>query len=124
VTEVFGGDRAAFDAASPASLLAAHAGAYAGHVAVFTHGGQDAQFGPGQVKNAQRAQAAGFTVLTETSPGGGAYRARSPEGARLRDRRPGASPRPRGARRRLMPATREGGPRKPGARLHRVRLRT
>ncbi|WDG19013.1 alpha/beta hydrolase [Microbacterium sp. Clip185] len=71
VTEVFGGDRAAFDAASPASLLAAHAGAYAGHVAVFTHGGQDAQFGPGQVKNAQRAQAAGFTVLTETIPGEG-----------------------------------------------------
>lgn len=71
VKDVFGGSRAAFDAASPASLMAARPGAYAGHVAVFTHGGQDGQFGPGQVRNAQRAQAAGFTVLAETIPGEG-----------------------------------------------------
>lgn len=71
VKDVFGGNRAAFDAATPEALMAARPGAYAGHVAVFTHGGQDAQFGPGQVKNAQRAQTAGFTVLTDTIPGEG-----------------------------------------------------
>lgn len=71
VQEVFGGSRAAFDAASPAALLAAHPGAYAGHVAVFTHGDQDGQFGPGQVANAARAQAAGFTVLADAIPGEG-----------------------------------------------------
>lgn len=71
VKEVFGGNRAAFDAASPVALLAAHPGQYAGHEAVFTHGEQDAQFGPGQVANASRAHAAGFAVLTQTIPGEG-----------------------------------------------------
>ncbi|MDQ1127949.1 alpha/beta hydrolase-fold protein [Microbacterium sp. SORGH_AS_0888] len=67
--EVFGGDAAAFEAARPTSWLTRNAGSYGGHAAVFTHGDQDATFGPGQVANAAAAKAAGFTVYETTLPG-------------------------------------------------------
>lgn len=69
VREVFGGDRAAFDAASPAQQLALHPGAYDGHVAVFSSGENDGTYGPGQKRNAALAQAAGFTVTSVIIPG-------------------------------------------------------
>ncbi len=64
IAEVYGGDRAAFEAASPAAALAAGAGGYSGHLAVFTSGAEDSVFGPGQHENARRAVDAGFTVST------------------------------------------------------------
>lgn len=72
VAEVYGGDRAAFDAAKPAAIMAtAPAGAYAGHTAIFTWGGADTTFGPGQQSNAEAARAAGFTTLTHVVEGAG-----------------------------------------------------
>jgi enterochelin esterase-like enzyme len=71
VADVFGGDRAAFDGATPAAQLADNRGAYSGHVAVFTQGDQDTTFGPGQVANATLAQQAGFTVYADTIAGEG-----------------------------------------------------
>lgn len=69
--KVFGGDAAAFEAAKPAAVMAAHAGSYAGHTAVFTSGSADDTFGPGQQANADAARAAGFTVQFVTIPGAG-----------------------------------------------------
>ena len=71
VRDVFGGDREAFEAAKPSAVLAANPGAYDGHVAIFTLGGADETFGPGQLSNAKLADAAGFTVYTNTIPGAG-----------------------------------------------------
>lgn len=71
IADAFAGDKAAFEAAKPAAQLAAHPGAYDGHVAVFTHGDQDGTFGPGQVSNAALAQQAGFTVYAEVLAGEG-----------------------------------------------------
>ena len=71
VQEVFDGDRAAFDAAAPLAQLAQHPGAYDGHVAIFTSGADDTTYGPAQQRNADAAEAAGFTVRTETIPGAG-----------------------------------------------------
>jgi enterochelin esterase-like enzyme len=72
---VFGGDRAAFDAAKPAAVMAATSaadpGVYAGHTAVFTSGADDDVFGPGAQANAAAARAAGFTVRTVSIPGAG-----------------------------------------------------
>lgn len=82
VAEVFGGDRAAFDAASPVAQLARHPGAYDGHVAIFTRGGDDETFGPGQQRNADAARAAGFTVREEVVPGAGHLGAALDDGLR------------------------------------------
>lgn len=71
IDEVFAGDAAAFQAASPSAALVAHAGQYAGHVAVFTHGDQDTVFGPGQISNAGLATDARFTVFSDTIAGAG-----------------------------------------------------
>lgn len=71
ISNVFGGDRVAFEAAEPAAVMAAHPGAYAGHTAVFTAGSDDEEFGPGQQANADAARAAGFTVIFETVQGAG-----------------------------------------------------
>ncbi|WP_375384779.1 esterase [uncultured Microbacterium sp.] len=72
IAKVFGGDKAAFEAAKPAAIMAAApAGTYDGHTAVFTTGADDAQFGAGIVANADAARAAGFTVFLETVPGAG-----------------------------------------------------
>jgi enterochelin esterase-like enzyme len=71
IDEVFGGDRAAFEAASPTAQLAQHPGAYDGHVAIFTYGSEDPTFGPGQQANADAARKAGFTVFLESIEGAG-----------------------------------------------------
>lgn len=71
IAEVYGGDRAAFEAASPAAVLAAQTGGYDGHLAMFTWGADDAVFGPGQRDNARRAADAGFSVVTTEIPGTG-----------------------------------------------------
>ncbi len=71
VAEVYGGDRAAFEAASPATVLAAGIGGYEDHLAVFTWGADDAVFGPGQRANARRAADAGFTLATTEIPAAG-----------------------------------------------------
>ncbi len=69
VRDVFGGNRAAFDAATPAAQLALHPGAYDGHVAVFTSGENDGTYGPGQKRNVALAEGAGFTVTSVIIPG-------------------------------------------------------
>ena len=71
VKELFGGDKNAFTATIPTNVFATKRGAYAGHVAVFTHGSNDTTFGPGQVRNAQAARAVGFTVLESIIDGAG-----------------------------------------------------
>ncbi|GAA1946476.1 alpha/beta hydrolase [Microbacterium deminutum] len=71
IAKVFAGDRAAFEAAKPAAVMAANAGRYDGHTAVFTSGGDDTRYGPGLRANAEAASAAGFTVEFETVPGAG-----------------------------------------------------
>lgn len=72
VRVVFGGDATAFAATKPAAVMAAApAGTYAGHTAVFTWGGDDTTYGPGQQSNAQAAQSAGFTTLTHVVEGTG-----------------------------------------------------
>lgn len=72
VKDVYGGDAAAFAAAEPASVMAAAPpGTYAGHTAIFTWGGEDTTYGPGQQSNAKAAQAAGFTTLTHVVDGTG-----------------------------------------------------
>lgn len=68
---VFGGDKAAFEANKPASLLQRNASRFAGHVAVFTVGGNDPGFIPGAERNAALAKAAGFTTTFYTVPGAG-----------------------------------------------------
>lgn len=72
VKDVFGGNATAFAAIKPAAVMAAApAGTYDGHAAVFTWGGQDTTYGPGQQSNAAAAQAAGFTTLTHVVDGAG-----------------------------------------------------
>ncbi|WP_431795825.1 alpha/beta hydrolase [Microbacterium enclense] len=72
VTDAYGGDAAAFQANKPSVIMgAAPAGTYAGHTAIFTWGGLDTTYGPGQLANSQVAQAAGFTVLTHVVEGAG-----------------------------------------------------
>lgn len=72
VKDVFGGDSARFNASTPAAIMAAApAGTYAGHTAVFTWGGDDQTFGPGQQRNAAAATAAGFDVATQVFDGQG-----------------------------------------------------
>lgn len=71
IADAFGGDAAAFEAAKPASLLAARGGQFAGHLAIFTSGAADAVFGPGQANNAALAASAGFTVRTDVIAGAG-----------------------------------------------------
>ncbi len=72
VTDVFGGDANAFQAAKPSVIMgAAPAGTYAGHTAIFTWGSLDTTYGPGQKANSEAAQAAGFTVVTYVVEGAG-----------------------------------------------------
>lgn len=68
---VFHGDKTAFDANKPASVLAAHPGAYAGRTAVFTAGGADHVYGPHAQHAAELARAAGFTSTYYAVPGAG-----------------------------------------------------
>ncbi len=58
--QVFRGDEAAYEAAKPATKAAENTGGYAGHVAVFTAGDQDAQFTEQTQLAAQITRDAGF----------------------------------------------------------------
>ncbi|MFH8250802.1 esterase [Microbacterium sp. B2969] len=69
IAKVFAGDGAAFAAAKPTAVMAAHPGEYAGHTAVFTAGTLDTTYGPGQRANAAAAGAAGFTTVFDAVPG-------------------------------------------------------
>ncbi|MDQ4212569.1 alpha/beta hydrolase [Microbacterium sp. ASV81] len=69
IKTLFGGDTAAFDANRPAAGIAAHPGAFAGHLAVFTVGEKDPGFLPGVQKNSELAQAAGFATTFYVVPG-------------------------------------------------------
>ncbi|WP_295782859.1 esterase [uncultured Microbacterium sp.] len=72
IDEVFGGDAAAFEAATPAAIMGRTPSRdYAGHVAIFTWGQSDSVFGPGQQRNALAAHAAGFTAMTHVVTGAG-----------------------------------------------------
>ena len=62
IREVFGGDRAAFEAAKPAAWLARNRGMFSGNVAVFTAGAADAQFTAFAKQNSRLAADAGFDV--------------------------------------------------------------
>lgn len=69
IAEGFGGDAAAWRAAQPAALLAAH-GRYPASSAFFAVGQDDHAYGPVMPVMAQRARAAGMTVATWVVPGG------------------------------------------------------
>jgi enterochelin esterase-like enzyme len=69
IKNVFGGNKAAYEASKPASILAAHPGAYSKTVAVFTTGQNDAAFGPGAKRASQAAQAAGMQTTFYVIPG-------------------------------------------------------
>lgn len=64
----FGGSDAAYRAATPAALLAAHA-PYSQTVGVFVAGSLDSRFGPGLATVAAAAQRAGIDAHTLVSPG-------------------------------------------------------
>lgn len=69
IQAVYGGDRAAWQADKPESILAAHAGSYSGVTAVVTTGALDTAFGPATTSLADAARAAGMNVTLLTIPG-------------------------------------------------------
>ena len=69
ISSVYGGDRTAWNAAKPESILAAHAGSYSGVTAVITTGALDTAFGPATRSLAASADAAGMHVTLLTIPG-------------------------------------------------------
>ena len=71
IRDIFGGNKAAFEASKPTSILAAHKGAYANSDAIFTVGQNDPGFIPGADRNAKAAQAAGMTTTYYVVPGAG-----------------------------------------------------
>ncbi|MBO9626176.1 MAG: alpha/beta fold hydrolase [Microbacterium sp.] len=71
LTHVFGGDKAAFAANKPENVLAQHAGAYAGHFALFTAGADDKVYSPAAERAAASATAAGFETRFYSVPGAG-----------------------------------------------------
>jgi enterochelin esterase-like enzyme len=70
IAQVFGGDQAAFEAAKPTSILAAHPGRYGDITAVFTVGGSDT-FLPGVQRDATAAKQAGMKTTFYVVPGAG-----------------------------------------------------
>ncbi|WP_419817846.1 alpha/beta hydrolase [Glaciibacter flavus] len=68
---VFGGDKNAFEAQKPTSILAANPGRYATTTAVFTVGGNDPGFIPSAEKNSKAAAAAGMKTTYFVVPGAG-----------------------------------------------------
>lgn len=68
VAKGFGGDQAAYEAAKPAAIMAAHA-PYRGMTAVFGVGSNDAGFLPGVQRVYQAAQAAGMDATYLEAPG-------------------------------------------------------
>lgn len=67
--QVFGGDRAAYEAAKPAAKAAKNSGRFAGHLAVFTAGDQDAFFTEQVQLSAQLTEEAGFDTRLFSIPG-------------------------------------------------------
>jgi enterochelin esterase-like enzyme len=71
IRDIFGGNKAAFEASKPTSMLAAHKGGYTDSDAIFTVGQNDPGFIPGADRNAKAAQAAGMTTTYYVVPGAG-----------------------------------------------------
>lgn len=69
IQTLYGGSEAAFEANLPAAGIAAHPGAFGGHLAVFTVGGADAGFVPGVERDAKLAEDAGFATTSFVVPG-------------------------------------------------------
>lgn len=69
IKTLYDGSEAAFDANLPAAGIAANPGAFDGHLAVFTVGGNDPIFTPGAQRDADLAQQAGFTTTFYVVPG-------------------------------------------------------
>ncbi|UOE43556.1 alpha/beta hydrolase-fold protein [Agromyces larvae] len=67
---VFGGNQAAYDAAKPANIMAAH-GPYADSWAVFTIGSEDPRYAAGVERNAAAAEQAGMHTTVITIEGAG-----------------------------------------------------
>lgn len=67
----FAGDRAAFDANKPETVLAQHPGAYAGRFALFTAGADDHVYSPAAQRGAEAASSAGFETQFFSIPGAG-----------------------------------------------------
>ena len=68
VTDGFAGDRAAYDAAQPQAIMAAHA-PYSDTAAFFAVGADDPTFGAAMTANSAAAEAAGMHVTRWVSPG-------------------------------------------------------
>lgn len=68
IAQGFGGSAAAYEAASPSAILAAHA-PYADTEAIFGYGSDDSRFGPGVRRVAAMAEAAGMRTSTFVSDG-------------------------------------------------------
>lgn len=69
IQDVFGGNAAAFNAAKPTAIMAAHPGAYSKITAIFTTGSNDPAFGPAAQQSADAARAAGMQVTYAVIPG-------------------------------------------------------
>lgn len=71
VAQLYGGDRAAFEASKPVTILGANKGRYDGVRAIFTVGGDDPDFIPAAQKVSAAAKAAGMDVTYDLIPGAG-----------------------------------------------------
>ncbi|MGX1932963.1 alpha/beta hydrolase [Microbacterium resistens] len=69
LAQVFGGDKAAYEAAKPAAVMARNAGRFAGHAAIFTVGTEDPDYIPHVREAAATAKAAGFDTTLFEVPG-------------------------------------------------------
>ncbi|MEO6827829.1 MAG: alpha/beta hydrolase-fold protein [Microbacteriaceae bacterium] len=70
LTDIFGGNQAAYDAVKPVNIFASNAGKFGDTVGVFTVGSLDAAFMPGVKRDAEAARAAGVDVTYYEVPGG------------------------------------------------------
>lgn len=70
IQQIYGGDKAAFEAAKPLSIMAAH-GPYTGFTAAFSAGAEDPTYMQAAQTVSDAAKAAGMTVTYETVPGAG-----------------------------------------------------
>lgn len=70
LSEVFGGDKAAYEAIRPAEIMAKHA-PYRDTTAVFTYGGADQHYGAVAVEMERTARAAGMTTAITSIEGAG-----------------------------------------------------
>lgn len=71
IANIYGGDRAAFEASKPVNVLAAHPGAYTGMTAAFTAGGNDPEYVSAAKTVSDAARSAGMTVSNDVIPGAG-----------------------------------------------------